>query len=202
MRLGQMTFLALPLALLLTGACGKSDEGSEARGSAASSEQTPEMAGEQAQEGIEAPPDSVHAESGLEWMSYAEGVARAKAEGRFVLIDFWTSWCHWCKVMDRETYADELVLARLRESFVAIKVDAESRKPQGAGEAMNGRDLAGAYQVGNYPTTWFVDSEGAKIAPLSGYMPPKEFIIVLDFIATGAYRSQTFQDYKNALSQG
>jgi thioredoxin-related protein len=130
------------------------------------------------------------------WMNYAEGMEKAAAEGKYVLVDFWTSWCHWCKVMDKDTYGDETVQARLLESFVIIKVDAESKAAQGGIEALSGVDLARQFQVSSFPTTWFTDASGKKIAPLAGFSPPEQFLVVLDFIATGAYENQNFQEFQ------
>ena len=43
----------------------------------------------------------------LKWHSFDEGSTKAKAEGKQILIDIYTDWCHWCKVMDEKTYSDE-----------------------------------------------------------------------------------------------
>ena len=128
-------------------------------------------------------------------------MALARAENKFALVDFWTAWCHWCKVMDKDTYSDPSVKRKLAESFVAIKVNAESDAAQGEG-APTGREIASQYQVSSYPTTWFLDAEGQKIAPLPGFMPPSDFGVVLDFIATGAYQTQKFQEYQADKIEG
>jgi thioredoxin-related protein len=132
----------------------------------------------------------------LHWLSYGDGVARAAAENKPMLIDFWTDWCHWCKVMDKDTYSNEEVRRRLTQHFVTVKVDAESAKPQGGPEAATGVELASSFQVSGFPTTWFVDSQGVKIAPLPSFVPPDQFVVILDYIASGAYKSQKFEDYQ------
>ncbi|MDP6418192.1 MAG: thioredoxin fold domain-containing protein [Candidatus Krumholzibacteria bacterium] len=133
---------------------------------------------------------------GIQWMDYESGVALAKSEGKPVLIDFWTSWCHWCKVLDEETYSQKIVQDRLAESFVAIKVNAESKDAQGEGEeASSGVELARQYNVKSYPTTWFLDSEGKPLAPVPGFQKADDFVIILDYVSTGAYRDTSFQDY-------
>jgi len=40
------------------------------------------------------------------WLPFNEGMALAAKEKKHVVIDFYTTWCHWCKVMDRETFAN------------------------------------------------------------------------------------------------
>lgn len=54
----------------------------------------------------------------------ADALAQARAEGKSVFIDFWASWCKNCKVMDKTTFKDEVVKARL-EDYVFIKYIAE-----------------------------------------------------------------------------
>jgi len=132
----------------------------------------------------------------IRWLSYGDGVAKAAAENKPMLIDFWTDWCHWCKVMDKDTYGNEEVRRRLVQHFITVKVDAESAQPQGGQGAATGIALASSFQVTAYPTTWFVDSHGEKIDALPGFVPPDQFTAILDYIASGAYKTQTFVDYQ------
>lgn len=144
------------------------------------------------------PPSATTGSEGIVWLSYGDGVARAAAEGKPMVLDFWTDWCHWCKVMDKDTYGNPEVRRQVAQHFIAVKVDAESEKPQGGAGSPTGVELARNFGVASYPTTWFVDSQGEKIAPLPGFVPPEEFGVVLDYIASGAYKSQTFQAYQAA----
>ena len=192
MRIIPRTLALLLLSLLLLAGCGKREEevavDRQAGGDAIETEQVT----------AEAEP----ADEGLVWLDYASGVGKAKAEGRFVLIDFWTTWCHWCKVMDKETYAHAAVIARLEKDFVAVKVNAEGKSAIGGEGGMSGEQLARAFGVDSYPTTWFLDPEGGKVAPLAGYMPPEEFLVVLGFISTRSYTGMSFQAYRDSLSKG
>ena len=145
----------------------------------------------------------VETHEGVEWFDYETGMAKAAEEGKYVVIDFWTSWCHWCKVLDEKTYSQEIVRQRLADSFVAIKVNAESPEPQGSGEdAAPGTQLARMYGVNSYPTTWFVDPSGQPISPLPGFLEAPQFARVLDYVSTGAYKTQDFQKYMEAGEEG
>ncbi|MBM4117114.1 DUF255 domain-containing protein [bacterium] len=143
-----------------------------------------------------APPSASTASEGVLWLSYGDGVARAAAEGKPMLIDFWTDWCHWCKVMDKDTYGNSDIRRQLAQRFIAIKVDAESDRPQGGAGSPTGVELARSFGVASYPTTWFVDSQGEKIAPLPGFVPPEQFGFILDYIGSAAYKTQTFSAYQ------
>lgn len=142
------------------------------------------------------PPNATAGSEAVLWLSYGDGVARAAAEGKPMILDFWTDWCHWCKVMDKDTYGNAEVRRQIAQHFIAVKVDAESEKPQGGAGSPTGVELARNFGVASYPTTWFVDSQGEKIAPLPGFVPPEEFGVVLDYIASGSYKTQTFQAYQ------
>src|ERR1700679_3156872 len=63
----------------------------------------------------------------LPWSALnAETFARARAEGRIVLIDGSAGWCHWCRVMDATTYRDPAVRKLLAERFLPVKVDVDA----------------------------------------------------------------------------
>jgi thioredoxin-related protein len=191
--------LAMLAVLLVASGCGKK-EASRTEGGTPGQEMGATEAPAETPGSAESPAGE-RPDVGPVWFSYEEGLAKAKAESKLVLIDFWTGWCHWCKVMDKETYAHEDVIARLGQRFVCVKVNAESDEPQGAPGAASGRAIAGEYGVGSYPTTWFVDEEGAKIAPLAGFVPPDRFTQILDFISSGAYKTQDFPAYQQSHAQ-
>src|SRR5271154_293729 len=62
--------------------------------------------------------------SSIEWQGWYPGVfEQAKASHRFVLLDLEAEWCHWCHVMEAETYADPKVRGLVRERYLPVKVD-------------------------------------------------------------------------------
>jgi uncharacterized protein YyaL (SSP411 family) len=86
-----------------------------------------------------------------------EAFARAQAEDKPILLDIGAVWCHWCHVMDRESYENAELAAILNEHFVAIKVDRDERpdvdaRYQAAVSAISGQ--------GGWPLTAFLTSTG------------------------------------------
>lgn len=77
-------------------------------------------------------------EAGPTWYSFEEGYAKSVEEGKILLVDAYTDWCGWCKVMDRKTYADPAIIAKLNESFICVKFNPE------LGTVYNFRDKNGA----------------------------------------------------------
>ena len=90
---------------------------------------------------------------------------QAGIDGRLVLIDFYTTWCGPCKMLDHTTWQDPRVIDLLRTKTVAIKLDAEKEA-----------DLAKRYKIDAYPTVLFVKPDGTEFDRLVGYRDPAKFI--------------------------
>ena len=132
----------------------------------------------------------------LDWLSYNEGITLAEEENKHILIDFYTDWCGYCKKMDDETYSKDEVKKILNENFVVVKVNAESEnKVIENGKEITERELAKLYQVSGYPTTWFLESDHSRIAPLPGYVTTEQFIPVLNYIGEEWHKSISFKEY-------
>src|SRR5918998_849966 len=69
-----------------------------------------------------------HRENPVDWYPWGEeALARARAEDKPILVSIGYSACHWCHVMERESFEDPGVARLMNESFVCIKVDREER---------------------------------------------------------------------------
>jgi thiol:disulfide interchange protein len=69
-----------------------------------------------------------HASNPVDWYPWGEeAFAKAKKENKPVFLSIGYSTCHWCHVMERESFADEEVAVLLNKYFVAVKVDREER---------------------------------------------------------------------------
>nr|WP_276600686.1 DUF255 domain-containing protein [Nannocystis sp. ILAH1] len=117
-----------------------------------------------------APPTAApaaHAETA--WRGWEPAVfAAAKSERKIILVDVIASWCHWCHVMDEETYADPEVAGLLAEHFVAIRVDSDARP-----------DVAERYADWGWPATAILTSDARPVLELRGYQDPREFAALL-----------------------
>jgi len=107
----------------------------------------------------------------VQWQEWgAEAFASAQRENKPMLLDIGAVWCHWCHVMDRESYDDPEVAALVNEHFIAVKVDRDERpdidsRYQAAVSAVSGQ--------GGWPLTAFLTPEGK---PFYGgtYFPPND----------------------------
>lgn len=87
--------------------------------------------------------------------------ARAAREDRFVLLYLEAVWCHWCHVMQRETFADAGVQAALDAHYVPLRIDHDARP-----------DLANRYRDYGWPATIVFAPDGTEIVKRQGYIAP------------------------------
>src|SRR6201986_5267193 len=107
----------------------------------------------------------------VQWHEWgAEAFEKANRETKPVLLDSGAVWCHWCHVMDRESYEDAETAALINEHFIAVKVDRDERpdvdtRYQSAVATISGQ--------GGWPLTAVLTPEGK---PYFGgtYFPPEE----------------------------
>ena len=107
----------------------------------------------------------------IRWHQWGEeAFAAAERENKPMLLDIGAVWCHWCHVMDRESYDDPEVARIVNENFIAVKVDRDERpdidsRYQSAVQAMTGQ--------GGWPLTAFLTPQGK---PFYGgtYFPPDD----------------------------
>ncbi len=94
----------------------------------------------------------------VEWHPWGEeAFRRAQAENKPILLDIGAVWCHWCHVMDRESYEDPEMAKLINEHYVAVKVDRDERpdvdsRYQAAVQSISGQ--------GGWPLTAFLTPDG------------------------------------------
>ncbi len=112
-----------------------------------------------------------HRDNPVDWYPWGkEALARARAEDRPILLSVGYSACHWCHVMERESFEDAETAAYMNEHFVNVKVDREERPDVDALYMEAVQTISGQ---GGWPMTVFLDPEGV---PFYGgtYFPPDE----------------------------
>lgn len=143
----------------------------------------------------------------IQWMSITEAYARNQKQPRKLLIDVYTDWCGWCKVMDKNTFHDPKVAAYVNQQFYAVKLDAEQREPITLGpqkfefvpQGQKGyHQLAAALLNGqmSYPSIVFLDEKLGMIQPLPGYRDAKEFHLIATYFGDDHYKTQKFEKYQ------
>jgi uncharacterized protein len=110
-----------------------------------------------------------HAENPVDWMPWGEAAfARANAEDKPLLISIGYSACHWCHVMERESFEDEATAAQMNADFVCVKVDREERPDVDAIYMAAVQAMTGS---GGWPLNAFVTPEAHPFFA-GTYFPP------------------------------
>ncbi|MFH0974159.1 MAG: thioredoxin fold domain-containing protein [Spirochaetota bacterium] len=133
----------------------------------------------------------------VKWESFNAGMSKALGQKKPVIIDFYADWCHWCKVMDRETFSNEEVTKILNRDFIAIRIDTQRRESITYKGNMTTADrFAPLLGVSGLPTVVFMDEEGNLIDKVPGFIKPDVFTGILRYISEGCYKLKvSFADY-------
>src|SRR5246127_4657406 len=108
----------------------------------------------------------------IDWHEWGpEPFAKAKEQNKPILLDIGAVWCHWCHVMDRESYEDPGLAALINENFIAIKVDRDERPD---GDSRYQSATQGFSGQGGWPLTAFLTPEG-KPFYAGTYFPPRDY---------------------------
>jgi len=131
-------------------------------------------------------------------LSFNDGVAKAAKEKKNMIVDFYTDWCHWCKVMDEKTFNNDSVATKLSERFVTVRINAED--PSGTAifkdQTMNNVELTRAFGVRGFPSLAFISSEQEIITLIPGYVEADMFYNILEYIDKECYKKQmSFEDF-------
>jgi uncharacterized protein len=105
------------------------------------------------------------------WLPWGDpAFERARDTDRPILLDIGAVWCHWCHVMDRESYEDEAIATLINELFVPVKVDRDERPDVDARYQRAVQLLTGQ---GGWPLTAFLTPDG-EVFYGGTYFPPAE----------------------------
>ena len=141
----------------------------------------------------------------LPWMKLTEAEAAARKLQKPILLDLYTDWCGWCKVMDKKTYSDKKLIRYVMEKFYPVKLNAETRediswsgKTYGFSKSNRTNDFAMYLTQGrlSYPTTVIIPADGSGPQAIPGYLTPKEMEIILKYFGEGRHGRISFAQYE------
>ena len=143
----------------------------------------------------------------INWISFEEAIAMNLKNPKPMLVDIYTDWCGWCKVMDKKTYTNPVIVSYINTHFYAVKFDAESKDPiEFQGKTFNyvprGRkgvhELAMAMLKGklSYPSTVFFDKEQEIIDAVPGYIKVPMMEKLIQYTHQEKYLTEDWQTFE------
>ncbi len=140
-----------------------------------------------------------HAYNPVDWYPWCEeALARAKAEHKMLIVSIGYSACHWCHVMEEESFEDTTVARIMNQHFISIKVDREER-PDIDNVYMDACQLTSPHGCG-WPLNVFALPDGKPVWT-GTYHPRKAWIDVLEYFVD-VYRKdpEKLQEYAGKLA--
>jgi thioredoxin-related protein len=140
----------------------------------------------------------------ISWMSVEEAAGKLQQEQRPVLIDLYTTWCGWCRQMDKRTYSNKKVAEYLQDKFYPVRVDAETHavitwggRTYQFNPQYRSNEFAMYLTHGRleFPTTIII-VPGQEPQAIPGFMEPKDLELLVKYFGEGAYRTTSFDDYQ------
>ncbi len=139
----------------------------------------------------------------IEWKEFNEALVEAGSTSKPIIALYETSWCSWCKKLNKTTLSDPEVARKINESFVAVKIDGE-----GSGiinykdQKLTEREFTKSLGVRGFPTMIFFDSNGEVISGQPGYLDAEQMGKLLAYIGDGAYQNEKFEDFLQRQQAG
>ena len=148
----------------------------------------------------------------ITWYSWQQAIELNKTTPKKLLVDVYTDWCGWCKVMDRETFPNDTIADYLNKNFYCVKLNAEMRdsiqfagntfiwmSPEKGGGRNGIHTLAYSLLDGqmSYPTIVYLSEKFERIVISPGYKKPAQLLPELRFTAEEIYKTKSWNDYIN-----
>jgi len=140
----------------------------------------------------------------INWLSIDEVNTKMKSDPKPIIMDIYTNWCYWCKMMDKKTYTNPKVISYINEHFYAVKLNAETKEPviwnnkdYNYDEANKVNDFALYATQGQlaFPNTVIFPQKENIPSAIPGFMEPKEIEIILKYFGEGYYKTENFNEY-------
>ncbi len=138
----------------------------------------------------------------INWVDFERAADLSRAEPRKILVDVYTSWCTWCKVMDKETLRDPLIVDYVNKKYYAVKFDGEEKESvtfRGkVYESRGGFHALAALLMQEkmiYPTYVILDEDFNILEPIRGFKKAPEFDALLKYYAENHYTKTEYDAF-------
>ncbi|MDI9878851.1 thioredoxin family protein [Flectobacillus longus] len=139
----------------------------------------------------------------IKWMTLEQAFQAIQKEPRKIVVDVYTGWCGWCKVMDQKTFTDPKVIEYINQKYYAVKLDAEQKDDITIGTQkyiwQNGYNQAGVQLLQgkmSFPTIVYLDEKFNMIQPVPGYQDAKQFHQIITYFGDDHYKKGEWDKYQ------
>ncbi len=143
---------------------------------------------------------------GIQWMTFEQAVALNKTAPKKFVIDVYTDWCGWCKVMDRETFTKPEVIKYVSDNYYAVKLNAEQKEDiifdgktyPFVAQGRSGYHTFAASLLDNnmgYPTLVYLTEKFERVVISPGFKKPEQLMKELKFTGENNYAKMTWEQY-------
>jgi len=115
---------------------------------------------------------------------YKDELKRAEREDKPVILYFYSNYCRFCDLMDRDVLNDNEINPILKKDIVYIRVNVNKKT-----------ELPRLYGIRGYPTTSLLDPSGKLIVQIPGYINKNVFKMILQFLKDKHYKTMTLNDF-------
>lgn len=147
----------------------------------------------------------------IKWVTFQEAVELSKTSKKKIFIDVYTDWCGWCKVMDKNTFANPVIAKYMNEHFYAVKLNAEMKDTVVFNGTTfvnpNPKQMRSTHQLAasllnnklSYPTTVYLDENFSLLTQVPGYLKPEQMEPILKYFGGNAYPNTKWEDYQKTF---
>ena len=143
----------------------------------------------------------------IKWYTFLEAVELNKKTKKKIFIDVYTEWCHWCKVMDKNTFTHPVVIKYMNEKYYCVKLDAEMKDTivfnnhtfvnPNPNIKRSTHQLA-ASMLDNklgYPSFVFFDENFGRLFYVQSYLTPSQFEPYIKFVGENSYLTVKWEEF-------
>lgn len=156
--------------------------------------------------GSNAQTSSTEKNSLIKWYTFEEAIKLNEKAPRKIIVDVYTDWCSWCKVMDEKTFSNPVIAEYINKNYYPVKFNAESKEPitfkgtkfENKGEGRRAtHDLAIALLQGkmSYPSIAYLDESNQLLTAVPGYLTPEQIEPILIFFGENHFKTKKWEEF-------
>ncbi|MCX6306967.1 MAG: DUF255 domain-containing protein [Bacteroidetes bacterium] len=144
----------------------------------------------------------------IKWYSFEDAYKLNKKKPKKIFIDVYTDWCGWCKKMDAETFANQVIAKYMNDHFYCVKFNAERKDTivldgqvfvnPNPNSSRSTHKLAVDLLKGklSYPSYVILSEKSQKLDVISGYQQAREFEGIIAFYGDDAYLKTPWEEFR------